>query len=93
MDKITFNDLPKAVRELNEKIDKLIALQERPEEKDRFLDIDQLCDYLPERPARATVYGWVARRTVPFYKEGRKLLFRKSEIDTWLENGRSMKKL
>ena len=94
MDTITYNELPRAVAELNEKVDRLLAYQEQPsEEKDRYLTLDQFIDYLPENPAPATVYGWVARRIVPFHKEGKRLLFKKSEIDQWLENGRSMRGL
>lgn len=86
---ITFEKLPQAVQELSEKMDKLMALHEQPEEeRDRFMNLNQLIDYLPEKPARPTVYGWVARRQVPFHKEGKKLIFKKSEIDEWLKNGR-----
>lgn len=91
MEPITFNDVPKALTELNEKVDRLISLREKPDdERDRFFSLDQLIEYLPENPAKATVYGWVARRQVPYTKEGKRLLFRKSEIDEWLSNGRSM---
>jgi len=89
MKTVTFDQLPKLVSELNEKVDKLLSLQEQPEEEpDRFLNLNQLIDYLPEKPARQTVYGWVNYRKIPYHKEGKKLLFRKSEIDQWLRNGR-----
>ncbi len=94
MSAITFEQLPEAVSELNNKLDRLLSLQEQsPEDRDRFLEMSQLIEYLPEQPARATIYGWVAKRQVPFHKEGKKLLFKKSEIDEWLANGRSMKGL
>ena len=89
-DSISFEQLPKAVQELSDKMDKLLALQEQPEEKDRFLNLNMLIKYLPENPAKATVYGWIARRQIPYRKEGKRLLFKKSEIDYWMENGRSM---
>ena len=89
MKTVTFDQLPKLVSELNEKVDKLLSLQEQPEEEpDRVLNLNQLIDYLPEKPARQTVYGWVNYRKIPYHKEGKKLLFRKSEIDQWLRNGR-----
>lgn len=94
MEPLTFNDVPKALTELSEKVDRLISLQEKPDDKrDRFFNLGQLIEYLPEKPAKATVYGWVARRQVPYTKEGKKLLFKKSKIDQWLKNGRSMKGL
>ncbi len=31
-----------------------------------------------------TVYGWTSNRTIPYHKNGKSILFRKSEIDNWL---------
>ncbi len=93
MQSITFDSLPEAVNQLNEKIDRLIELQEggsSQPDHDRFMDVDQLIEYLPDNPSRSSVYRWVTYRKIPFHKEGKKLLFRRSEIDKWLENGRSM---
>lgn len=53
-----------------------------------WLDINQLCSYHPEKPARATVYTWVRERRIPFHKKGKKLIFLRSEIDEWLKQGR-----
>jgi excisionase family DNA binding protein len=94
MSNYSFEDLPRVVSELNEKIDKLLAIQSQPEEiRDRFMDAEQLIEYLPENPARPTIYNWCAHRKIPYHKEGKKLLFKKSEIDQWLYNGRSMEGL
>ena len=88
----TFEKLPYAVKQLNEKLDRLIELQgKESQERDHFMTVNQLSEYLPEKPSKFTVYGWVSRRTIPFHKEGKKLLFKKSEIDQWIENGRSMR--
>lgn len=58
------------------------------DESDRWLDLDTLCEYLPNKPAKATVYGWVNKELIPFQKNGKRLNFLKSEIDAWLLNGR-----
>lgn len=55
---------------------------------ERRLTIPQLIDYLPEHPARQTVYGWVSNRKVPFQKHGSRVFFVQKRIDEWLENGR-----
>jgi len=91
MKKISFNELPEAVSKLDEKVDALISLQknQRPE-RDRYLTISELVEYLPEKPSKSSVYRWVTYRKIPFHKEGKRLLFKKSQIDQWLENGRSM---
>lgn len=58
--------------------------------EDPLLSIEQLIEYLPEKPARQTAYGWVNDRKVPFEKFGKRLYFRKSAIDQWLNNGRQI---
>ncbi|NMC60244.1 MAG: hypothetical protein GYA51_12810, partial [Candidatus Methanofastidiosa archaeon] len=41
-------------------------------EEDSLLSIEQLVNYLPEKPARQTVYGWVNTRRVPYEKYGKR---------------------
>lgn len=53
-----------------------------------WLDINQLCQYHPEHPTKATIYSWVHKSIIPFRKKGKRLLFLKSEIDDWLLNGK-----
>jgi excisionase family DNA binding protein len=57
-------------------------------EVDQWFDIQGLCNYLPDKPTRPTVYGWVHFSVIPYHKGGKKLRFLKSEIDTWLKTGR-----
>jgi len=55
---------------------------------DRWMNIDELCDYLPDHPVKFTVYSWVAKSAIPVNKKSKKLFFLKSEIDAWLNSGR-----
>lgn len=64
------------------------AHYEQPTETDRWLDLPGLCIYHPDKPSKATVYGWVNAGTIPVHKGGKKLRFLKSEIDNWLKQGR-----
>ena len=57
-------------------------------EPERWLNLADLCEYLPEKPVKDTVYGWVHKRLIPFNKKGKKLYFLKSEVDAWLKTGR-----
>ena len=59
-----------------------------PQQADQWFDLNELCSYLPDKPATATVYGWVHTAQIPCHKGGKKLRFLKSEIDTWLMQGR-----
>src|SRR4051794_13759900 len=89
---LTFDQLPNAVSRLYTKLEDierlLISKNEPYEQTDQWFDLPELCRYLPEKPARPTVYGWVSSLTIPFHKRAKKLFFLKSEIDTWLKTGR-----
>ncbi|MDD3480068.1 MAG: helix-turn-helix domain-containing protein [Paludibacteraceae bacterium] len=86
---ISFEQLPQAVATLIEEVKGLksfltITKSEQPE-SDRWFNLQELCEYLPDRPARQTVYGWIGQRLIPYHKKGKKLQFLKSEIDSWLK--------
>src|SRR5690349_7135649 len=55
---------------------------------DQWFDLNELCNYIPEKPAKPTVYGWVHGSIIPYHKRAKKLFFLKSEIDDWLKKGR-----
>ncbi len=61
---------------------------EQHTEADRWFDLNELCIYLPDKPSKPTVYGWVNACTIPVHKGGKKLRFLKSEIDNWLKQGK-----
>lgn len=91
---ITFEQLPKAVTQLCE--DMAIVkkhlleksnLQSTPD-VDEWFDLNELCEYLPDKPAKPTIYAYVSANTIPFHKGAKKLRFLKSEIDTWLKQGK-----
>jgi hypothetical protein len=33
-------------------------------------------------------HAWIGQRSIPYHKKGKKLMFLKSEIDSWLKEGR-----
>ena len=91
-EEIRFEDLPKVTKmmmtkleELCAKMDKIIPTVEEP--IDRWFTVDELREYLPEHPARQTVYGWTSNAIIPFHKKGKSLRFKKSEVDKWLHEG------
>ena len=93
--KPTFNDLPEMVGQLLEKVETLVEANlltiNAKKAHDRWMTIEELMEYVPSKPAKQTIYGWVHRQQVPFHKRGNKLLFIKSEIDSWLKSGRQPK--
>ena len=81
--------MPQALAYLIDKVEKIETLLGTQtaiavEPADRWFNLQELCDYLPDRPAKQTVYGWIGHHTIPFHKKGKKLQFLKSEIDAWL---------
>jgi hypothetical protein len=55
---------------------------------DEWLTLGQLLVYDPLKRKKSTFYGYVNRRLIPFRKQGKLLLFSKSEIDEWLQKSR-----
>lgn len=89
---LSFNDVPKAVAHLINKVEKIETLlsaeQKAQPEADQWLNLNDLCKYHPGHPAKPTVYAWIGQRSIPYHKKGKKLMFLKSEIDNWLKEGR-----
>lgn len=92
MQQVSFNDLPEAVAGISDRLARIETLltqrKPRTEPKNKWFDLPELCDYLPSKPAKQTVYQWVNERKIPHHKTGKKLRFLKSEIDTWLLAGK-----
>lgn len=89
---ITFDQLPEVVSSLVDEVrglkDLILNGQYSKEPvKDEWFDVDGLCAYHPDKPAKKTVYDWVTLRRVPYHKDGKRLRFLKSEIDAWLAGG------
>ena len=75
------------LNKLDSKIDGLNNIpQIRP--ADRWMNLKELCEYLPSHPAEQTVYGWTSCHQIPFHKRGKRIMFLKSEIDAWLHDGK-----
>ncbi len=88
---ITFEQLPKAINQLNERLENIERLlQEKSNhphpEADRLLTIQQageiLCLSVP------TIYGLVSRSEIPCMKKGKRLYFSKTELTDWIKAGR-----
>lgn len=59
-----------------------------PADTERWMNLDEFCQYHPDKPSKMTVYGWVQAGSIPVHKGGKKLRFLKSEIDSYLLQGR-----
>ena len=54
----------------------------------KWLDLDELSEYLPQKPSKATLYAKLAKSEIPAHKRGKKWFFLKDEIDAYLKQGR-----
>lgn len=63
------------------------------QDSDQWFDLDDLVTYDPAKRTKSTWYGIVSRNEVPYHKNGKYLIFLKSEIDEWLRKCRKKSKL
>lgn len=91
MEALTFDQLPKAVSELLEKVSRIenILGQEdtgKRETDDSLFSVKQASAFL--NLSISTIYGKVCRREIPVSKQGKKLYFNKAELLDWIKAGR-----
>lgn len=66
---------------IDSKLDKVNVAPIPTDDTPELMNVKDLGRYLPSHPAPSTVYGWVNENTIPYYKQGKTLMFKKSEID------------
>ena len=87
----TLEEMPGALSYLIEKVEGLEKtaqnLLNRQEEccSPHWMDVDELCNYIPSHPVKQTVYGWVSDKQIPHHKINKALVFLQSEIDDWMK--------
>ncbi len=60
-------------------------LRETSEQEDRWMRLDEGADYL--RCPSGRLYEFTRRNAIPYSRYGRRLLFRRSELDQWVRDG------
>jgi excisionase family DNA binding protein len=85
---LTFNELPQAVTQLNERLENIERLltQKKAEpctNADELLTIQQAADFL--HISTFTIYGLVSRSVIPSMKRGKRLYFSKDELTAWVK--------
>lgn len=53
---------------------------------DTIMDMNEICSYIKYQ--KTSIYGLIQKKKIPYIKAGGRILFRKSEIDNWLDKGR-----
>ncbi len=53
-----------------------------------FFTVKELSEYINIK--EKTIYAWVSRQVLPYYQLEGTLRFKKSEVDSWLENRKKL---
>jgi len=59
--------------------------QLQSEDPDKMMSLKEVAIFLNR--AQQTVYGFTSKQQIPFIKKGKKLYFRKSELEKWIMVG------
>lgn len=88
---ISFENLPKAVQKLNEKLSKIEQLlifntsKKEQENKDQLLTVEQAADFLSL--SVPTIYSKISRGELPNYKRGKRVYFTRNSLMNHLKQG------
>jgi excisionase family DNA binding protein len=75
---------PELVEQIARRAAELVA-ERNGNARDVWLSVADAAEYLRCTPSR--VYSLVSARRIPFCKDGSRLLFRRSELDEWVQAG------
>ena len=85
----TFEQLPEAVAGLQvqlNRIEQLLVERSITPNEPEILTVDEAANLL--KLAKQTVYQLVSARNIPFNKKGKRLYFRRRELEQWISEGR-----
>ena len=90
MEQYSFDQLPRAVSELHQKLDVLqdLILESRQAVPPavELMTIAQAAEFL--NLSVQTLYGKVCHKEIPVSKKGKRLYFYKSELEDWIRSGK-----
>ncbi|MBT8342840.1 MAG: helix-turn-helix domain-containing protein [Desulfatitalea sp.] len=53
--------------------------------EDRWVTVEEICKYL--NVSNETVYKWIDRMGLPAHKVGRRWMFKRAQVDQWVQSG------
>ena len=57
------------------------------EDLERWLNLEEIANHIG--CSKDTIRTWIKKDTIPYYKVGRQYKFKVSEIDHWIQSGKS----
>ena len=80
------NAIPLSSGEIDQLADRIAdALAEKMENQEPYLSVEQAADYLAAKPKR--LYDLAESGRLHTYRDGRRLLFRREDLDRYLSGG------
>ena len=86
---LTFEQMPAAMQLLLSEFASLKALIQAKDtntDTDNFMNVSDASSYL--QLAKPTIYAMLSRGDLPNFKRGKKVFFKKADLDTYLLRGR-----
>lgn len=65
---------------------KITPIMVKPQKE--IINVEEACELI--NLAKQTLYGLTCKGKIPHFKRGKKLLFRRTELVEWLEEGRQL---
>jgi len=62
--------------------------QSPKQEQDKLMSVQEAATFL--NLAKQTLYGFTSKNDIPFIKRGKKLYFRKADLEKWLLEGKKI---
>jgi len=85
MNALTVNFPPELVEQIAARAAEIVAERTGAGDADTWLTVAEAAEYL--RCSTGRIYQLVSARRIPYSKDGSRTLFRRSELDTWIEQG------
>ena len=89
----SFNDVPRALTEIRQEmadLKRMLLDFQKPSqsEEDRWMNIEEVREYIPFHPAEQTVYGWTSENQIPFHKIKKNLYEIQREAEAYVAHNR-----
>src|SRR6478609_4128253 len=89
MAEMTFTEMADFMLKLDAKMDtilRVVAAKKIEAPAPELMTLSQAAEFLNR--SSSTIYGMVSRQEIPHTKKGKRLSFKRSELFSWLEEGR-----
>jgi len=83
---VSIDDLARLVAEKVLDLQFKPALQEEIPDPNEYLTIKQACEFL--KLAKPTLYALTCKRSIPYFKKGKFVFFKREDLISWMNSGR-----